>query len=140
MFSIIICVLGITLSLSLLGCDKDDEINEPTPGIPGAPNGATKIPTELRGQWWGLERLANPEGDPDITVPDFIFTEDRIYGTNVSDDEFFVKVTGKKIEAFPVYYPEVGWIVFCDSYTISGGVLTFIGGIFEDDYNSFRQK
>jgi hypothetical protein len=47
MISLIIFVLGIILSFTLFGCDKDDPNK---PDIPGTGGGGTSIPSELRGK------------------------------------------------------------------------------------------
>ena len=91
----------------------------------------TSVPKELKGKWYYLD-----DEEQFIT-----FTENRLNMHEVNlfiqdelpilievDDEHSVRIAGKTIEIDNVGDP-VKWDIFCQSYTISGDVLIFTGGI-----------
>ena len=137
MISLIIFVLGIILSFTLFGCDKNDP-NEPD--IHGTGGGGTSVPSELRGKWYELSRF--DEEDDQLQIADITFTENRFYVGDPCFDfgmELLVRVTGKKIEYADLL--DTGFLLpvtLCESYSISNGVLTFTGG--QVDGESYKQK
>jgi hypothetical protein len=137
MISLIILVIGVILSFTLFGCDKDDP-NEPD--IHGTGGGSTSVPSELRGTWYELSRF--DEEEDQLTIADISFTENRLYVGDPDYDfgmELLVRVTGKKIEYASLL--DTGFLLpvtLCESYNISNGVLTFTGGL--ADGESYKQK
>lgn len=127
--SIITFVFCITLAFGVSGCDNDNTDSGNEPNIAG---GATSIPAELGGKWFHVSRF-DDENDP-LEIPNFTFTENKLIllEFSVTQTEFLVRVTDKKIEyTSPDYnFGDFGGAVWCESYTISDGILTFTNGVF----------
>ena len=95
-------------------------------------NGDNFVPSELRGIWQNLE-----ENEYEVLN----FTENRLIIDDdiTGRDEYIIRVTGKQIEYADIDDKnfEIG-ILVCRSYTISGDVLTFTGGMYNGE--SFSKK
>jgi hypothetical protein len=99
-------MFSVMLALVLIGC-------------PMEPDDDNAIPEELIGGW-----VLKGTTDPVI----FEFTSNTLK-LNSASDARTAKASGKKIE-----YGNSGvYVVFCESYTLSGGELSFEGGVYGDE-------
>jgi hypothetical protein len=118
-------LLGVFLAFSVIGCDDTDPGD---PSLPGGGAGATATPDELRGTWYEYD-----SEDGLSAIPEFAFTEYNLLqgDPNGVHTILLVRVNGKKIDYSPNAEAAQGglWAPFCTSYNLSGGSLTFSGGI-----------
>ena len=105
--------LALLCALVFCGCSQGgDSSGSGSIGGNGVGGNGNAVPTELVGKW--------VNGTHSVE-----FSTTQFRGTDTGTGWYTCRVTSGKIE---YNLPPYGWFMWCESYTISGGTIVFIGG------------